>query len=38
MSFLYALQKLGKKKAAPPRVIELDEESEQSCSTDRYFF
>ena len=29
MSFLYALQKLKKKKAAPWRVIELDEESEK---------
>ena len=27
-----------KKKAAPSREIELDEESEQSCSTGRYFF
>ena len=38
MLFLYALQKLKKKKAALSRVIELDEESEQSCSTSRYFF
>ena len=38
MLFLYTLQKLKKKKAAPSRVIELGKESEQSCSTGRYLF
>ena len=38
MSFLYVLQKLKKKEAALSRVIELEEESEQSCSTGKYFF
>lgn len=38
MSFLYALQKLKKKKEAPSRVIQLDEESEQSCSRGKYNF
>ena len=38
MSFLYDLQKLKKKKAAQSRMIELDEESEQSCSAGRYLF
>ena len=38
MLFLYALQKLKKNKAAPLRVIELDEESEQSCNKCRCFF
>ena len=38
MSFLYDLQKLKKKKAAQSRMIELDEEREQSCSAGRYLF
>ena len=37
MSFMYALQKLKKKKAAPSRVIELDEKSKQD-STGSHFF
>ena len=34
---MYALQKLKKKKAAPSRVIELDEKSKQD-STGSHFF
>ena len=38
MSFLYALQKLKKKKAAPWRVIELNEESEKVAVQVDIFF